>query len=302
LVFPLLFIAYRRYGWALFKQPVLYLFALLAVLPAAAYYHHAHVNIGAHYFTVGMGFGGGMWASLEHFLHPGNYSLVVQRLLKDHLTAVGFVLLPIGLLAYEGERFRWNLFHIWLGAIFLYFIAVSGGNLRQTYYQLPLLLPASGLIGLGWDRITRLENVSRLLTPLLVGLFLVLAVWGVQPFYEEHEPILEAAAQLDVIDPAKQPVIVFPPGFGCLYYFERPGWVGREGFGKPRSQVAPEDIPGPTYVTNRIKRGARWAVYFETEGPGARPDLKKYLEQTYSVALVKEGYTIYDLSGPGAGP
>ncbi len=303
LAIPLLFIAYRRYGWTLFRQPILFLFALITVLPAAAYYYHAHVNIGAHYFTVGVGFGGGMWASLEHFLRPGNYSLMVQRLLKDHLTAVGFVLLPIGLLAYgKGGRFRWNLFHIWLGAIFLYFIVVSGGNLRQTYYQLPLLLPASGLIGLGWDRISRMADVSRLLTPLLVALFLALAVWGVQPFYEQQVPIIAAATDLDQIDPAKRPVIIFPPGFGCLYYFERPGWVGREGFGKPPDQVAPEDIPGPQYVTNRIKRGARWAVYFETEGPGARPDLKRYLAQTYSVVLAKEGYTIYDLSAPSSEP
>jgi len=288
----------------LIKLPTLVLAIplLFIVLPAVAYYHYAHVNIGAHYFTVGVGFGGGMWASLEHFLHPGNYSLMMQRLLKDHLTAVGFVLLPVGLLAYDDRgRFRWNLFHIWLGAIFLYFIVVSGGNLRQTYYQLPLLLPASGLIGLGWDRISRLKNVSGLLTPLLVALFLVLAVWGVQPFYEEHLPVIAAAADLDQIDPGKRPVIVFPPGFGCLYYFERPGWVGREGFGKPPAQVAPEDIPGPGYVANRIKRGARWVVYFETEGPGAKPDLKRYLEQTYSVVLAKEGYTIYDLSAPRSG-
>ena len=303
LAIPLLFIAYRRYGGALCRQPILYLFALITVLPAAAYYHYAHVNIGAHYFTVGVGFGGGMWASLEHFLRPGNYSLMMQRLLKDHLTAVGFVLLPLGLLACDDRgRFRWNLFHIWLGAIFLYFIVVSGGSLRQTYYQLPLLLPASGLIGLGWDRISRIKNVSGLLTPLLIALFLVLAVWGVQPFYEEHQPVIAAAADLDRIDPGKRPVIVFPPGFGCLYYFERPGWVGREGFGKPPAQVASEDIPGPGYVTNRIKRGARWVLYFETEGPGARPVLKKYLEQTYSVALAKEGYTIYDLSAPKSGP
>jgi len=303
LVFPLLFIAHRRYGWALFRQPLLYLVGILTILPAVAYYHHAHVNIGAHYFTVGVGFGGGMWASLEHFLRPGNYSLMMNRLLKDHLTAVGFVLLAIGLLACDDRgRFRWNLFHIWLGAIFLYFIVVAGGNLRQTYYQLPLLLPASGLIGLGWDRISRMENVSRLLTPLLVALFLVLAVWGVQPFYEQQVPAIAAAADLDRIDPGKQPVIVFPPGFGCLYYFERPGWVGREGFGKPPSQVAPEDIPGPEYVTNRIKRGARWAVYFETEGPGVRPDLKRYLEQTYSVALTTKGYTIYELSAPKSSP
>ncbi len=299
LVLPLLFIAYQRYGWRLFRQPLLYLFAVLAILPAAAYYYHAKVNIGAHYFTVGVGFGGGMWSSLDDFLRPGNYSLMLNRLLKDHLTAVGLVLLPLGVLAYDNGRFRWNLFHVWMGAVLLYIVVVFGGNLRQTYYQLPLLLPAAGLIGLGWDRISRMAGVSRWTVPVLAILFLVLAAWGVQPFYEQGEPIIEAAAQLDAIDPAKQPVIIFPPGYGCLYYFERSGWVGREGFGKPTNQVAPEDVPGPQYVESRIKRGARWAAYFDSEGPGARPDLQEYLAQNYAVAFAGRGYTIYDLAGRG---
>ena len=114
-----------------------------------------------------------MWATLHDFVRPGNYALMLSRLLKDHLTAVGTVLLPIGLLAYEGDRFRWHLFHVWLGAVLLYFVVVSGGNLRQTYYQLLLLMPAAGLIGLGWDRISRLAGVSRLVTPVLAALFLV---------------------------------------------------------------------------------------------------------------------------------
>ncbi len=296
LLVPLLFIAHQRYGWGLFKQPLLYLFVLLTVLPAVAYYYHARANIGAHYFTVGVGFGGGMWASLGDFVRPGGYSLMLNRLLKDHLTAVGLVLLPLGFLAYDRGRFRWNLFHLWLGAVLLYFVAVSGGNLRQTYYQLPLLIPAAGLIGLGWDRISRMPGISGWAAAVLAGLFLILAAWGVQPFYEQREPIIEAAAQLNAIDPPKRRVIIFPPGYGCLYYFQRPGWVGREGFGKAPSQVAPEDVPGPEYIADRISRGARWAVYFDATGPGARPDLQRYLAQNYQLAVAGPSYVIYDLA------
>ncbi len=296
LAIPLLFLAYRKYGWALFKQPALYVFAALSVIPAAVYYHHAYVDIGSKYFTVGVGFGGGMWLSVADFLRPGNYSLMLNRLLKDHLTAVGLVLLPIGFLATDDGRFRWNLFHVWLGAILLYFILVSGGNLRQTYYQIPLLLPAAGLIGIGWDRLSRLPEMSRATVPVIVIIFLLLAAWGAQPFFEQYQPILAAADKLDALDPARQPVIIFPPGYGCLYYFERPGWVGREGFGKSRGAVPPEDIPGPQYVTNRRQRGARWAVYFDTDGPGTRPDLKEHLEDSYVTAFRGEGYTIYELT------
>ncbi len=295
LTIPLLLLAYRKYGGGLFRQPSLYIFAVLSVVPAALYYHHAYVDIGSQYFTVGVGFGGGMWFSVGDFLRPGNYSLILNRLLKDHLTAVGLVLLPLGLVATNNGRFRWNLFHVWLGAVLLYFIMVSGGNLRQTYYQIPMILPAAGLIGVGWDRLSRMPGISRAGALVLVVIFLVLAAWGVQPFFERYKPILAAAQRLDQIDPAQQPVIIFPPGYGCLYYFNRPGWVGREGFGKSPGAVSPADVPGPEYITNRIDRGARWAVYFDTTGPGARPDLKQHIEDNYATAFRDEGYTIFRL-------
>ncbi len=311
LVVPLLFLAYRKYRWRLFRRWALWLLAIAALLPAALYYWHAKVHIGAHYFTVGVGFGGGMWFSLRRFLDPSNYSLMMQRLLKDHLTALGVVLLPLGLLATgcvwkwpaagtgaDDRRVDWNVFHAWLGAVVLYFIVVWGGNIRQTYYQLPLLPPAAGLIGVGWFRLSRLGGVSRWLTPTLLAIFLVLCVWGVQPFFEQYTAIHQAAAQLDTLDPAKAPVIIFPPGYGCLYYFNRPGWVGREGMGKPPSQVAAVDVPGPLYINDRIKRGARWAVYFIVTGQERRPDLQKYLQQNFATVCETAAFEIFDLQKP----
>ncbi len=296
LFLPLVSLAYLKWGWSLFRQPALWLLAILAVAPAVAYYYHAKVNIGQHYFTVGVGFGGGMWFSWQDFLRPGNYSLMLSRLLRDHLTAVGLVLLPIGLFVRPTpSRSRFHLFHIWLGAVLLYFVMVSGGNLRQTYYQIHLLLPAAAFIGLGWDRLVQTGAVNRWSNAALAVIFLVLCAWGVQPFFEQYTPILQASQALDQMDPAGRRVIIFPPGFGCLYYFNREGWVGREAMGRSPEQVPPEDLPGPLYVTDRLQRGARWAVYFEESGPGARPDLRNYLRQHYRRAYRGEGFEIFDL-------
>ena len=55
--------------------------------------------------------------------------------------------------------------------------------------------------------------------------------------------------------------------------------------------VPPHDVPGPKCVENRRHRGARWAVYFETSGPGARPDLKRYLADNYVTAFSGEGHS-----------
>ncbi len=343
LLLPLAYLAWDKWGWGFLRRPAVWALLVLTLGPALVYYWHAQQAIGAHYFTVGVGFGGGMWLAAKDFLRPGNYSLMLQRLLKDHLTAVGMVLLAVGfllrrspprtgetpvppegvsappLLQEEGAggeppRARYEpapcsgeapyLFHVWLGVVLLYFVLVSGGNLRQTYYQLPLLLPAAGLIGLAWDRLIQSRVVNRWSNGVLVALFLVLCAWGVQPFFEPYTPILQASAALDRLDPAGKPVIIFPPGYGCLYYFHRPGWVGREAMGRSPAETRPEDLPGSLYVTNRIARGARWAVYFASTGPGGRDDLETYLRTTYRRVLLGEGeaYEVFDLTRPATNP
>jgi len=296
LAIPLMYLAHRRYRWGMFARPELWAFALLAPLPAALYYWHAHHNIGPEYFSVGVGFGGQMWFSPDHFLHPAGYSLMLNRLLKDHLTAVGAVMLVLGLLYRRRGRFRLTLFHWWFLAVALYMVVVSGGNLRQNYYQLPLLPAAAGLIGLGWATLSRAARLRPAITA-LVAVFLVLAVWGAQPFYEEYTPILKAAAALDRLDPGKHPVIVMPPGYGCLHYFHRPGWVGREAMGKPPEWVSsPADVPGPEYIEDRIRRGARWAVYFSAPANEDNPGVRRYLRRSFVAAQRGPDFTIFDLS------
>ena len=297
LLLPLAFLAWRKWRWGLLARPALWLLLLVALAPAVAYYYHAKVDIGREYFTVGVGFGGGMWFSPHDLLSPQAWSLMLDRMLKDHLTAVGLVLLPVGLLMWlPGRPRQAHLFQVWLVAVLVYFVVVSGGNLRQSYYQLPLLLPAAGLIGLGWERLVRTRAVNRWSQAALVVLFLALCGWGVQPMFEQYRPIQAAAAELSRLDPARQPVILFPPGYGALYYFDRPGWVGREGMGKPEGQVAPADVPGPLYISTRIGRGARWAVYFLGGGAGERPDLEQYLQVHFRLAAQSEGYEIFDLT------
>ena len=329
LLLPLAYLAWDKWGWGFLRRGAVWALVVVTLAPALAYYWHAHHAIGSHYFSVGVGPSGGMWFAVKDFTRPGNYSQIMMQMLRDHLTAVGMVLLPVGVFlrptlgvaqaskpasARSGaETQAWKpalpgsapyLFHFWLGAVAVYFIVVAGGILRQTYYEMPLLLPAAGLIGVAWERLVRTGVVTRWGNGVLVALFLVSCAWGVQPFFKPYTPILQASAALDQVDPAGRPVIIFPPGYGCLYYFHRPGWVGREAMDRPQSLVAPEDMPGPLYVTNRISRGARWAVYFTSNRPSAREDLESYLRTTYRRIAVGAGdsYELFDLSAPASSP
>lgn len=296
LVIPLYYLAHLRYGVRTLKQGRLWLLAAIAVAPALAYYWHAHNNIGSQYFTVGVGLGGGMWLSVEDFLKPANYSLMAMRFVRQHLTAVGVVLLPLGILARRGGKLRLNVFHVWLAATALYLVLVSGGNLRQNYYQLPMIPPAAALIGLGWQQLVQSRRFDPAIRPALLMVFFILCGWGVQPMFEQFTPILQASRSLAQTDPTGKPVIMFPAGYGCLYYFDRPGWVGREGFGKPPGTVAPEDVPSPEYIDARIKRGAAWAVYIKPDDHTAQPVVHKYLRDTFRSVTEDVGYHIFDLS------
>ena len=295
LALPLGYLAYRKYGWAMFKQWQLWAFAVLSVVPAAAYYMHAHRNIGPEYFSVGVGFGGQMWFSPHHFLNPQSYSLMLNRLLKEHLTAVGLVLLPLGV-CYEWGRGQRRLFHWWLAGVLVYFVVVSGGNLRQNYYQLPLIPAAAGLIGLAWAAVSVMKAFKPGGGTALVAGFAILCVWGAQPFYEEYKAIPRSAQVLDKLDPAKHAVIVMPPGFGIGYYLKRPTWVGREDMGKPPQWVKNKaDMPGPEYIEDRIVRGAKYALFFRAQGQEDRPDIRQYLESHFTKAYDDPEFEVFDL-------
>lgn len=296
LMIPLCFMAYEKYQRQALRQPRLWGLVAAAILPAVVYYLHAHYRIGKEYFTVGVGFGGGMWFSIENFLKPGNYSLMADRFVKQHLTAVGIVLLPVGFLVADKGRIKWSVFHVWLGAVALYFLVVSAGNLRQNYYQLPFIPPAAALVGLGWEQLAISRRFAPVLKPVLVGVFLILCAWGAQPMFERYTPIRTAARELSLMDPGGAPVIIFPAGYGCLYYFERPGWVGREGFGKPPGSVPAEDVPGPEYIDSRIKRGAKWAVYFDPKDDTAQPLIQQYLRATFKCVSDTPDYQIFQLA------
>ncbi|NLO73845.1 MAG: phospholipid carrier-dependent glycosyltransferase [candidate division WS1 bacterium] len=302
ILLPLAYLAYARWGWGLLGRLAPWAFVILSLTPAALYYHHM-AEIGRQYLTVGAGFEGGMWATRTSLLNPGAWSLIMMRLLRDHLTAIGVALLPLGLFLRPASRRSSCLFPVWLAAVAIYFLVVWGGNLRQTYYQLPLLLPAAGLLGLAWDRLLGSGVLNRAGNAALLVVFLVLCAWGVQPFFEQYTPVLTAAEELKRLDPSPAPVIVFPPGYNCLYYFDRPGWVGREGMNRAPDEVPPEDVPGPLYLTSRISRGARWAVYFsDPRAGGQRPDLQNLLKTTYLCAMAGPGFEIFDLSKPATRP
>lgn len=145
---PLLYLATLRDGSRPLRQPALWIYGALVLIPVALWYGHARM------LAVESGISFGIWeygvdkwgnwemvASTEYWMR-----MLAHRLGKAHLTYAGGLLFAIGLLiprATRGER----VFDFWLIGLLIYLIIVGGGNWAHNYYQLPVVLPAAVFMG-----------------------------------------------------------------------------------------------------------------------------------------------------------
>ncbi|MDH3255521.1 MAG: glycosyltransferase family 39 protein, partial [Acidobacteriota bacterium] len=130
---PLLWLAWRQYGPALFARWQLWLFAAVITIPVAAWYWHAHW-LGATYgatFGVFTGSSGklGHW---ELLLQPGFYNRLFLDFFADRvLTWFGFLLFLVGLLL-SRHHTRERLFDVWLlGAIIMLLVGSGASSVHE---------------------------------------------------------------------------------------------------------------------------------------------------------------------------
>src|SRR5262249_49498066 len=126
---PLLFLAYERFGRATFRQPALWGFAALTLIPTLLWYHHGYRLFEQTHLTFGIwnSYGQPKWGNGHLLASWGFYRLMLERLFGVILTPPGFVLLIIGLLMPPGSRSE-RFFHVWLVAAFLFLLLVPEGN------------------------------------------------------------------------------------------------------------------------------------------------------------------------------
>jgi hypothetical protein len=269
--FPLVALAWQRWGWGCWRRPALWLYLALVLLPPALWYWHAHGLFEQTGLTFGIWnrYGYDKWA---HGLlrSPEFYLVMLQRFAHDVYTLVGAALVLLGLLSrWEGRRDA--VLYVWMGALALYVLLIPEGNRRLDYYQLPfvpvgaalaakslaLLLgrgTAAGVFAGGWVRVRQWPQAWR------VGLVLLLlagtgahSAWAVGDYYRPPHNLysyhrdcyltgrildrsLPPGALLavgDLDENAGAPNRAQSPAF--LYYCHRKGW-----------QITPEQFSATT--------------------------------------------------------
>jgi 4-amino-4-deoxy-L-arabinose transferase-like glycosyltransferase len=159
---PLLYLAYRKYGWKTFVNPRLWLYAVLVLTPVFVWYWHAHNIFSTNGLSFGIwGFGEDKWGNVNLLIQPAFYNDVIFKSIAErHLTYAGFIPFLIGLFIKrekEGEK----LFDWWLISCVVYLLIVAGGNKAHEYYQLPVILAASVFAGKAFSKYLSLTNIKQ---------------------------------------------------------------------------------------------------------------------------------------------
>src|SRR5437762_4079761 len=136
---PLLFLVWQKWRWNFVRQPTLWLFATITILPSIAWYWHAHQISEKFYPHHFFGAGG---IRIEKFSW---YWKIIRLTAISSLTPVLSVFALVGLFVAPRGKYA-RVFHWWLTAMILFIIVVGYGN-RHPWYQLPLVPIAAVFAG-----------------------------------------------------------------------------------------------------------------------------------------------------------
>lgn len=217
---PIVYLSYEKYGFALFKNLKLWIFAFLSLAPFITW------RMWMLNFPEGI-------PNLQFLLNQNNIRfkgaffrwLVAERMGKLILTVGGFALFVIGLLVKPTKKE--NLFYlVWLASLILYFVIFASGNVRHDYYQVPLIPIASIFMAIGTIKLFNLpsEHFLKILGP-IVALILIIFMYAfgfyeVRGYYWINRPeIVKAGMAADKILP-KDATVIAPYGGDAAFLYQ----------------------------------------------------------------------------------
>ncbi|MEY2525449.1 MAG: hypothetical protein QOE73_220, partial [Verrucomicrobiota bacterium] len=219
---PLLYLAWQKFHWNLFRQKTLWLFAAVALVPSFVWYWHAHQVAVKFYPYHFFGAGGIQIENLSW------YWKIAKQIPASTLTPLVFVLAIPGMFAARRSNgLRITMFHAWLVAMVLFMIVVGYGN-RHQWYQLPLVPIAAAFAGmacafLGSKLASRTLRMA--LSILLVTGFGILSFVYARPFYRPAAAQLRHAGfELKRITTPNSLIVAADNGDPTIFYYaERRG-------------------------------------------------------------------------------
>jgi 4-amino-4-deoxy-L-arabinose transferase-like glycosyltransferase len=301
---PLACLALQRFGILASRNFKLWVFAAIALGPAALWYWYGY-QISLKFYPYHFFGAGGV-----RIVSASEYLRIARWIFTSTLTPVLFLLGVVGAFVSGSTRLRQGygvaslgarLFHWWLAAMVLFFVIVGYGN-RHQWYQLPLIPIAAAFGGAACAFVA--EKISNRATKIAVSVLLA-AAFGfpalvyAQDFYKPTGVSLRAAGlALKQITPSNSLIAAADNGDpSVLYYAERKGWhvLEKDGiyYGEP--------IDGASAIAELEQLHAKGAAYFVLTTNTSwwlanYPDLRQYLDTTATLVEAKTDFKIYRLS------
>ena len=271
-IFPVIFLAFEKFGINAFKIKKFWAYAILSIVPFALW------RIWMLQYPAGI--------PQSDWLFNGNgirfrpsffYWIFYERITR---LILGFFGVPIFLVAFL-KKYSKNDF-LYIGSFVLscalYVSVIATGNVQHDYYQILIIPTIAIILGLAADVFINNKKINKYIS---VSIFLLLTILslGISGFYIKDyfnindRSIVDAGIAVDKLTPKNALVIANYNGdTSFLYQTKRKGWAS---FEKPVPQL--------------IKMGADYLVL---ANPTAA-DLQ--IGKTYKIIAQNKEYVIFDL-------
>ncbi len=301
LFIPIIYLAWEREGWVIFRRPRYYLYCFLVSLTLIWYFYMWKAGKGQQlaYSTFGYpeGLVQGRFGFLKLFGMP-HIKMPAVGLAAHILTPAGIVLFAFGLFrnTFKSHRFAW----VWLFSVGFYLLVMWPMVVMHPYYLLPAIPPIAYFVALGAQRILlnpRFAIVRRTWFWLPVCALVLLSVFYYYRLLyfipKDRMSIVEAGKATDSLTPRDSLVIA---SWGespiQLYYCNRRGW----SFSLDRPD-------GSGLIESLEEKRSRGAGYFMTthvDQLHRLPLFEQYLRSRYSVVKESGEMILFDLRAEGA--
>ena len=147
---PLLYLCLKKYRLNFITQWKLWLFAVLSLLLTFLWYRHSNYiktidgglamnSLSFRYYVLN--------GTLHHIFDPSFYKKVFySEVFEKDLIYIGGIFFVIGII-FTVRKKELRYIHYWLLAVIIYFFLAANEVVWHTYYTIPIIVPASVLIG-----------------------------------------------------------------------------------------------------------------------------------------------------------
>ena len=270
---PIIYLAFEKYNFALFKKINLWIFVILTLLPFIAW------RIWMLRFPEGI-------PSWGFLINEGNIRfkgaffrwLIAERIGKLILTVGGVPLAVLGILKkIEKEK----LFYFsWLISVALYFSVFASGNVRHDYYQMPFVPISAIFMALGTKLLFSLprQAFNKLIGPLVALVLIILMIafgsFEIRGYYWINKPqIVIGGHAVDRLLP-KDATVIAPYNGDAAFLYQ----TNRHGY---------PIVDRP--LEKFIDQGTKYLVSVDVADPGIQ-NLARYckvIEQTKDYVIVE---------------